>query len=78
MNAPTFQVFSYSVRDLNVIVAKSTGSNELAGELTWSDNTGLVEGLDINPEHRLAGIADVLWAEAHKYARDNDLTHPRR
>lgn len=78
MNAPEYQVFSYSTPELNVIDAKQTGTNLLAGELVWSEHTGLVEGYDINPEFRSHGIADILWAEAHKYARDNDLTHPRK
>lgn len=77
MNAPEYQLFSYSTGELNVVDAKHALTHQLAGELIWSENTGLVEGYDINPEHRSKGIVKLLWSEAHTFARDNDLTHPR-
>ena len=76
MNAPQYQLFSYSTPDLNVVDAKDSLTQRLAGELVWNNWTGKVEGLDINPEYRLDGIADVLWAEAHRFARDSSRTHP--
>jgi hypothetical protein len=76
MIAPQFQLFSYSTPDVNVIDAKDSLTHQLAGEMVWNEWTGRVEGLDINPDYRIDGIADLLWAEAHRYAGDNDKTHP--
>lgn len=76
MIAPQFQLFSYSTPDVNVIDVKDPLTHQLAGEMVWNEWTGKVEGLEISPEYRGDGISDILWSEAHRYARDNDKTHP--
>lgn len=74
---PQYQPFSYSTPDLNVVDVKDSLTHQLAGEMVWNDWTGIIEGLEVNPEFWGDGIKELLWAEAHRYARDNDKTHPR-
>lgn len=77
MNAPEYQAFSYSTPSAHVTDVKHTWTHQLAGELVWNSVTGVIDGWEVSPDFRGRGITELLWTEAQRFARDNDLIHPK-